>query len=75
MEVPEPEVAPAIPAPFVAAQEKVAPVVKLLRATDVVAPEQIVEVTGVAVTKGTGLTVMVTGIGVPGQPAELGTIE
>jgi hypothetical protein len=39
---------------------------------EVVAPEQIVDVAGVAVTKGTGLTVITTETGAPGHVLAVG---
>lgn len=61
--------------PFAAVHEKVVPDVKLDKATDEVAPEHIVEVTGVAVAKGIGLTVIVTRIDVPTQVPAVGVTE
>ena len=46
----------------------VVPVTLLVRAIPLAVPEQIVCDAGVAVTTGVGFTVMVTVIGVPGQP-------
>ena len=66
---PKPETDPVA----VAVQEKVVPDVKLLSATEVVAPEQIVALEGVAVAKGTGFTVMITGMEDPGQLLADGT--
>jgi len=57
----------------VAVHENVVPDVKLLNEMAVVAPEQIVAVEGVAVAKGTGFTVMITGTEDPGQPFAEGT--
>jgi hypothetical protein len=74
MEAPEPEVAPAIPAPLEAVHENVVPAVKLLNATEVVAPEQIVDTAGVAVAKGIGFTVITTETGVPLHPPDAGVI-
>ena len=50
------------------------PVTVPLSAMDVVLPEQIVWVLGVAVTFGTGFTVTVTVIGVPGHPPAEGVM-
>jgi hypothetical protein len=73
MVAPEPEVAPEIPAPLLATQVNVVPVVVLLKLTDVAAPEQIVALDGVAVTTGEGFTVTIMETGVPGQEFAVGT--
>lgn len=73
MEVPEPAEAPLAP-DCVTVQLYVVPVTVPLSAMDVALPEQMVCVAGVAVTVGTGLTVTVTVIGVPGQPPAEGVI-
>jgi hypothetical protein len=52
----------------------VVPEVKLLKLTDVAAPEQIVAVVGVAVANGIGLTVTITGTDEPVHEFALGTI-
>lgn len=67
MLAPEPAVAPVTPV-CAAVQLKVVPVTLLLKEMAVVLPEQIVCAVGVAVAAGIGFTVMVTVIGVPGQP-------
>jgi hypothetical protein len=74
IDVPEPAEAPEIPDPFEAVHEKVVPAVKLLKLIAVLAPEQIVELTGVAVANGTGFTVMITGTDGPLHPLAVGTI-
>lgn len=67
MLVPEPDAAPEMPLPLVAVQLNTVPLVGLVKLIAVVAPEQIVDVKGVAVTTGVGFTVMITGMGLPGQ--------
>jgi hypothetical protein len=74
IEVPDPADAPEIPVPFVAVHEKVVPEVKLLKLIEVAAPEHIVADAGVAVTKGIGFTVTITGTDEPVQELALGTI-
>lgn len=52
--------------------EKVVPAILLVRATELALPEQMLCEAGVAVADGIGLTVMVTVIALPGQPAAAG---
>lgn len=73
MEDPASSDAPVTPV-CVTVQEKVVPVTLPARATEVVAPEQIVCDAGVAVTFGVGFTVMVTVTGLPEQPPADGVI-
>ena len=74
IDAPEPALAPEIPAPLPAVHVNVVPEVKLLRLIAVEAPEQIVADEGVAVAKGTGLTVITTGTAGPVQELADGTI-
>ena len=53
---------------------KLVPATLLVSAMDGAAPEQTVCDAGVATTFGVGFTVMVTVIGVPGQPLAVGVI-
>ena len=55
-------------------QEKVLPATVLVKAIELAVPEQIVELEGVAVTTGIGLTVTTTVIGLPTQPAAVGVM-
>jgi hypothetical protein len=72
---PDPE-APPVSEPALAAtvHVNVLPGRSLVNVIAVVPPEQIVAEVGVAVATGKGLTVMITVIGVPGQPLALGVI-
>ena len=56
-------------------QEKVLPATLLVKAMDVLSPEQNVCEAGVAVTTGTGLTVTVTVMGLPVQPLAVDATE
>ena len=71
--MPLPAVAPDTPV-CVTVQAKVVPATLLVSAMEEAVPEQIVCEVGVAVTTGVGLTVMVTEIGVPGQPLAVGVM-
>ena len=64
MLVPLPADAPEAP-DWITVHEKVVPVTLLVNAIEVIEPEQIVCVDGVAVTTGVGLTVMITVTGMP----------
>jgi hypothetical protein len=65
-------VAPLAPVCEVTVHANVVPVTLLVNAILVAVPEHIVCVDGVAVAVGFGLTVIVTVIGVPGQPLAVG---
>jgi hypothetical protein len=72
----EPEPADAPEAPVsTTVQEKVVPETALDNATEVVVPEQMVCVDGVASATGIGLTVTTKVTGVPGQEFALGIME
>ena len=71
--VPDPAVAPLTP-DCETVHAKVVPVTLLVSVTVVVPPEQILCEEGVAVSVGTGLTVTVAVIAVPGQPPTEGVI-
>lgn len=72
-EVPEPAAPPDTPV-CTTVQLNVAVATLLVSAMEVTPPEQSVWDVGVAVTVGTGFTVIVTVIGVPGQPPDVGVI-
>lgn len=72
MEFPLPALAPVTPADETTVQVKVVPLTALLRAMEVVWPEQMVCAAGVAAATGIGLTVITTVMGAPGHPAAVG---
>ena len=69
--VPDPPEPPEVP-DDVTVQVKVVPATLLVKGIEVVLPEHIVDVAGVAVATGFGLTVIVIVSGVPGQAFAIG---